>query len=78
MPLAHYIAMLFSSNQAAKGVAIAQQYAAANPKRVQAIYIYASALASTKKYDQALTEYQKAHAARSQVARGLCAYRSDL
>ena len=58
--MANYIAMMFATNEAPKGVALAEQYAAANPKRTTALFIYASALATTKKYDQALAEYQKA------------------
>ena len=54
-----YVAMMFGTGQARKGVAIASQYAAANPGRSQAHFIYATALASEKKLDQALAEYQK-------------------
>ena len=52
--------MMFTENQPAKALALAQQYAAANPNRVQAMFIYAGALATNKKYDQSLAEYQKA------------------
>lgn len=57
--MADYVNMMFLMNNAAKGVALAGQYAAANPNRAQAHFIYGSALATTKKYDQALQEYQK-------------------
>ncbi len=57
--MADYVSMMFATNNPAKGVALAGQYASANPNRAQAHFIYGSALASAKKYDQALQEYQK-------------------
>ena len=42
------------------------------------MFIYASALATTKKYDQALAEYQKVLHDRSQERCGLSAHRTDL
>ena len=38
---------------------MANQYAAANPNRASAHFIYGSALATAKKYDQAMAEFQK-------------------
>ena len=57
--MADYVGMMFATNNPAKAVALASQYAAANPNRTQAHFLYASALATTKKFDQALEEYQK-------------------
>ena len=57
--LADYVSMMFSTNNPAKALAIASQYAAANPNRAAAHFIYASALATTRKFDQALQEFQK-------------------
>ncbi len=57
--LADYVSLMFSTNNPAKAMALASQYAAANPNRAAAHFIYGSALASTKKLDQALQEYQK-------------------
>ncbi len=57
--MADYVSMMFVTNNPAKAVALASQYAAANPNRAQAHFIYASALATTKKFDQALQEFQK-------------------
>jgi tetratricopeptide (TPR) repeat protein len=57
--MADYVKLMFATNNPAKAVALASQYAAANPNRPQAHLIYASALASTKKFDQALQEFQK-------------------
>ena len=75
---AGYTAMLFTNNQPAKAVALAQQYANANPKRVQAMFIYASALATTRKFDLALSEYQKVLAVDPKNAAALPAYGTDL
>jgi len=46
--VAHYVALLFGTNEGPKALAVASQYAAANPNRPPAIYIYASALATTR------------------------------
>ena len=55
-----YVGMLFALNQGPKGLQIANQYAMANPNRATAQFIYASALANSKKFDEAIAEYQKA------------------
>jgi tetratricopeptide (TPR) repeat protein len=55
-----YIAMLFGTNQAAKALQVANQYETANPSRAAAAFVYASALANAKKYDEAVPFYQKA------------------
>ena len=57
--LADYVSLMFSTNNPAKAMALASQYAAANPNRAAAHFIYGSALATTKKFDQAIQEYQK-------------------
>jgi tetratricopeptide (TPR) repeat protein len=57
---ADYISLMFGTNQAPKALALASQYVAANPNRAQAHFINASALATVKKYDQAMAEFQKA------------------
>ena len=57
--MADYVSMMFAMNNPAKGTALAGQYASANPNRAQAHFIYASTLARTKKFDQAIQEYQK-------------------
>ena len=54
-----YVAMLFSMNQPDKAVMMAHNYAAANPNRPTAHFLYASALATTRKLDPAMDEYQK-------------------
>jgi tetratricopeptide (TPR) repeat protein len=54
-----YVGMMFATNNPAKAVALAAQYAAANPNRTQAHFLYGSALATTKKFDQAIEEFQK-------------------
>ena len=51
--------MMFATNNPAKAMTLASQYAAANPNRPAAHFIYASALATTKKFNQAIQEYQK-------------------
>ena len=58
--MGEYIAMLFGLNQGPKALQVANQYATANPNRAAAHYIYASALANSKKLDEAISEYQKA------------------
>jgi len=55
-----YVAMLFGLNQGPKALQVANQYLTANPNRSGAHFIYASALATSKKYDEAVSEYQKA------------------
>jgi Flp pilus assembly protein TadD len=55
-----YIAMLFGTNQGAKALQVADQYVTANPNRAAAHFIYASALANSKKFDESIPEYQKA------------------
>ncbi len=57
--LANYVNMMFSMNNAPKALAIAGQYAAANPTRPAAHFIYGSALATARKFDQALLEFEK-------------------
>ena len=57
--MADWVSMMFATNNPAKAVALAGQYAAANPNRAGAHFIYGSALATTKKFDQALSEFQK-------------------
>ena len=57
--LADYVSLMFATNNPAKAMALASQYAAANPNRAAAHFIYGSALASTRKFDQAIQEYQK-------------------
>ena len=56
---ADYISLMFGTNQSAKALALANQYATANPNRASAHFINASALATAKKYDQAIAEFQK-------------------
>jgi Flp pilus assembly protein TadD len=58
--MGEYVGMLFALNQGPKAVQIASQYAAANPNRAGAQFIYASALANSRKLDEAVSEYQKA------------------
>jgi tetratricopeptide (TPR) repeat protein len=57
--LADYVAAEFGMKQPEKAVGIASQYAAANPSRSSAHFIYASALATARKWDQAIQEFQK-------------------
>ena len=52
--------MLFGLNQGPKALQVAKQYLDTNPNRAGAHFIYASALANSKKYDEAIPEYQKA------------------
>jgi len=54
-----YVAMLFGLNQEAKALQVANQYMLANPNRAAAHFVYASALANAKKYNEAVPEYQK-------------------
>src|ERR1019366_4209829 len=58
--LDQYVAMLFGLNQAPKAVETAKQYATANPNRAAAQFIYAQALANTRKLDEAIPEYKQA------------------
>jgi len=58
--VADYVTMLYDTNQAARALQVAEQYVAANPNRASAHFIYGSALANDKKFDQAKAEYQKA------------------
>ena len=55
-----YVQMLFAINQGQKGMQVAKQYLDSNPDRAGAQFIYASALANSKKYDEAIPGYQKA------------------
>lgn len=55
-----YISMLYAANQGPRGLQVAEQYVAANPNRASAHFIYGSALANDKKFDEATAEYQKA------------------
>ncbi len=55
-----YVSMLFATNQAPRALQVAEQYATANPKRAQAQFIYGSALADAKKFDQAVGVFQNA------------------
>jgi Flp pilus assembly protein TadD len=55
-----YVALLYMLNQAPKAVQTASQYVTTNPNRAQAHFIYASALANAKRFDEAIPEYQKA------------------
>jgi len=57
---AEYVAMLFSIGQGPKGLQVAKQYLDSNPNRAGAQFIYASALANSKRYDEAIAEYKKA------------------
>jgi predicted Zn-dependent protease len=52
--MANYVSLMFSTNNPAKAIALASQYAAANAGRPAAHFIYASSLATTKKFDQAI------------------------
>ena len=52
--------MLFGLNQGPKALQFAKQYLDSNPNRAGAHFIYASALANSKRYDEAIPEYQKA------------------
>ncbi len=54
-----YVALLFGTNQQAKALDFAKQYAASNGSRVQPHFIYATALANSKNLDQAAVEFQK-------------------
>jgi len=54
-----YVAMLYATNQAQKGLEFATRYAAANPNRAPAHFIYATALANSKNFDQSIAEFQK-------------------
>jgi tetratricopeptide (TPR) repeat protein len=56
---ADYVALMFGTSQPAKALALANQYVTANPNRAQAHFMYGSALATSKKYDAALAEFQK-------------------
>ena len=58
--MGEYVGMLFGLNQGPKALQVASQYATANPNRVAAQFIYASALANSKKLDEAIPVYQKA------------------
>ena len=58
--MGEYVAMLFGLNQGPKALQVASQYATANPNRAAAQFIYASALANSKKLDEAIPVYQKA------------------
>jgi len=58
--MGEYVGMLFGLNQGPKALQVANQYATANPNRATAHLIYASALANSKKFDEAIVEYQKA------------------
>jgi len=57
--MADYVSLMFATNNPAKAVALAGQYATANPNRPAAHFLYGSALATDKKFDQALQEFQK-------------------
>src|SRR6185312_9457365 len=54
-----YVALLFGTNQPQKALDFAKQYAAANSGRVQPHFIYATALANSRNFDQAGAEFQK-------------------
>ncbi len=54
-----YITLLFGTNQPAKALALANQYVTANPNRPSAHFMNGSALATAKKYDVAVAEFQK-------------------
>lgn len=56
---ADYISLMFGTNQTPKALALANQYVTANPNRASAHFINGSALATAKKYDQAMSEFQK-------------------
>ncbi len=56
---ADYVALLFGTNQSAKALALANEYATANPNRASAHFMNGSALATAKKYDAATAEFQK-------------------
>ncbi len=62
-----YVSMMFALKQPDKAVGLAHQYAASNPNRGAAHFIYGGALATTKKYPEAIAEYQKAIAADPKV-----------
>ena len=55
-----YVGMLFGLNQGPKALQVAKQYLDTNPNRAGAHFLYASALANSKRYDEAIPEYQKA------------------
>jgi tetratricopeptide (TPR) repeat protein len=55
-----YVQMLYQLNQGPKALEIANQYATANPNRAQAQFIYAAALGNSKRFDEAIPEFQKA------------------
>jgi tetratricopeptide (TPR) repeat protein len=55
-----YVSLQFGLNQGPKALQFAKQYLDSNPNRAGAHFIYASALANTKRYDEAIPEYQKA------------------
>jgi len=57
--MSSYVALLFSINQPDKAVTLARNYAAANNNRAAAHFIYASALATVKKFDAAVDEFRK-------------------
>jgi Flp pilus assembly protein TadD len=58
--MGEYVAMLFSLNQGPKALQVANQYAIANPNHAAAQFIYASALANSKKLAESVPYYQKA------------------
>jgi tetratricopeptide (TPR) repeat protein len=51
--------LMFATNQPAKALALANQYVTANPNRASAHFLYGSALATTRKYEPAMAEFQK-------------------
>jgi Flp pilus assembly protein TadD len=54
-----YVQMLYQLNQGPKALQIANQYATANPNGAQAHFIYAAALANSRRFDEAIPEFQK-------------------
>ena len=57
---AEYVGMLYALNQGPRGLQVANQYLAANPNQAGAHFVLASALANSKKFDEAIPQYQKA------------------
>jgi Flp pilus assembly protein TadD len=55
-----YVQMLYATNQGPKASQVANQYVTANPNRAQAHFIYASTLANSRRFDEAISEFQKA------------------
>ena len=59
LAIGEYVQMLYQLNQGPKALEIANQYVTANPNRAQAHSIYAAVLANSRRFDEAIPEFQK-------------------